>query len=71
VAHKNKETLYSLAGGCNNSGEAVALIVKVKMKIEAQGSSKILVTTYQFTWCHNPEDDNLNTIFYFSLTKPG
>jgi hypothetical protein len=67
---RNKETLCSLVGDCRDSDEAVTLIFKVKMKMETECSSEILVSIYLFTWCHNPEDNNLNTIFYFILTEP-
>jgi hypothetical protein len=38
-----------VVGVCNDSDEAVALIFKVKMKMEAGGSSEVLVTIYKFT----------------------
>jgi hypothetical protein len=43
--------------GTNISEELAALIF---LKIEAVGSSKILVHTYQSTQCHMPEELNLN-----------
>jgi hypothetical protein len=32
------------------------------LKAEAVGSSKMLVTTYQNTYCHKPEDSNVNNM---------
>jgi hypothetical protein len=50
-----------LVGGCNDLEEFVALIFKVKVKMETEGSFEIFITTYQFAWCHNPEDINMIT----------
>jgi hypothetical protein len=36
-------------------------ILKLGKKKGAEASSKILVTAYQTTWCHNPQHHNLNT----------
>jgi hypothetical protein len=33
------------------------------LKVEAPGSSEVLVTTYQTACCHNPEDHCLNAYF--------
>lgn len=43
-----QETLCSLVGGCSDLEEIVALIFKVKMKMETEGSYEILATSYQF-----------------------
>jgi hypothetical protein len=47
------------------SGSTETMIRKMSLfggvKMEAAYSSKILAPVYKMTWCHNPEDYNLNS----------
>jgi hypothetical protein len=49
------------------SSDCGLVVVTLTLKMKAAGSSEILVTTYKFAWCHNPEDHNLVSRHTFSL----
>jgi hypothetical protein len=46
----------TLVGAMNVSEEHAASVFKVK---ERKHFFEMVITTYQTTWCHNPEDHNL------------
>jgi hypothetical protein len=64
-------TACSPAGGNRSFWKNLASIIRhSSLKIKEAGVSKILVTIFENTWCHNREYNNLKLKFTATVNKP-